>query len=473
MVKFVGKTLAPEFPAELTGFNLAAGAARLADCRGRLTLIYFWNGANLSAVAGLAKLNAARRQFGDALAVITAHSPRYRGERSERQVAAWVERYADGLAVLNDERCAARDALRVGDNPALVFVDPEGRFVTAHRGEFDADGLRRIVGAMLREYGLSYAPAAVETAKGRGTQGTKNAGALRFPDHLEVAGDKLYVADGGARRVVIGALSSDGAQVEFEDALDAVEGERLASPSGVAFDGARCYVGDGEIGGIFAFEPSDPRQAHWIAPPDAAILRGVADLEFYKGELFAALPLRRQIWRVDAKSGRLEAWVGAGKSGNWDDDRAAARLAQPLALAASGGLLFADSENNAVKVVNPAAQGRVVTLAGGGLHDWGDYDAVAGEARFQHPRGVAWADDKVYIADTLNHKIKQMDIKSLQVSTRAGSGEAGWRDGDAAAAQFNNPSAIKAVGDKLYIADTHNRADRILNLTANQVATFK
>ena len=52
------------------------------------------------------------------------------------------------------------------------------------------------------------------------------------------------------------------------------------------------------------------------------------------------------------------------------------------------------------------------TLVGGDLFEFGDVDGSGDEVRLQHPLGVAFAyGDKLLIADTYNHKIKQLDPK--------------------------------------------------------------
>ena len=120
--------------------------------------------------------------------------------------------------------------------------------------------------------------------------------------------------------------------------------------------------------------------------------------------------------------------------------------------------------------------GSAETLVGltGTLFDFGDVDGQGDEVRLQHPLDVAWADGKLYVADTYNNKIKVIDVGKRTCRTIAGTGKPGNADGDGATATFNEPGGISAAGGKLYVADTNNHAIRIVELAAPfRVTTMK
>lgn len=159
-------------------------------------------------------------------------------------------------------------------------------------------------------------------------------------------------------------------------------------------------------------------------------------------------------------------------------DKKYSAFAQPSGLSSDGKSLFvADSEGSAVRVVpldgNPTST--VSTLVGtpnvpAALFNFGDIDGPLKAARMQHCLGVAYHNGRVYVSDTYNNKVKAIDIASQKVVTIAGSKESGLKDGDTA--QFDEPAGISAAGGKLYIADTNNHAIRTLDLKTNQVATL-
>jgi sugar lactone lactonase YvrE len=117
-------------------------------------------------------------------------------------------------------------------------------------------------------------------------------------------------------------------------------------------------------------------------------------------------------------------------------------FAQPSGLASDGKRLFvADSEASIIRSVDlPETGDRVRTLAGGDLFEFGDKDGTGGDARLQHPLGVAWDGARVLIADTYNHKIKTLDPATGRVETWLGGGR-GDRDGDRPSS--TNPAACR------------------------------
>jgi thiol-disulfide isomerase/thioredoxin/sugar lactone lactonase YvrE len=113
----------------------------------------------------------------------------------------------------------------------------------------------------------------------------------------------------------------------------------------------------------------------------------------------------------------------------------------------------------------------VATLVGGDLFEFGDHDGRGDDVRLQHPLGLVFHDGAVYIADTYNHKIKRLDPREQSVSTFAGTGKPGQTDG-AAGTSFYEPAGLSVADGKLYVADTNNHAVRVVNLRTKQTTTL-
>jgi sugar lactone lactonase YvrE len=115
----------------------------------------------------------------------------------------------------------------------------------------------------------------------------------------------------------------------------------------------------------------------------------------------------------------------------------------------------------------------VRTLAGGDLFEFGDRDGRGDAARFQHPLGVALAGERLFVADTYNHRIRSINTATGDVRTFAGMGEPGADDGPTGGASFYEPGGLSATGDALYVADTNNHAIRRIDLTKDAVTTVR
>lgn len=147
-------------------------------------------------------------------------------------------------------------------------------------------------------------------------------------------------------------------------------------------------------------------------------------------------------------------------------------FAQPSALATDGKTLFvSDAEANIIRAINLGADAKVRTLVGGDLFDFGDKDGFEDGVRLQHPLGLARWNDKLLIADTYNHKIKILDPGRRSVNGFVGSGKPGQVDGSKPS--FYEPGGLAVTADKLYVADTNNHAIRVVDLKTKETKTLQ
>ena len=180
------------------------------------------------------------------------------------------------------------------------------------------------------------------------------------------------------------------------------------------------------------------------------------------GSLYIADSMNNRIAKVDA-AGVITTVAGNGTTGYSGDGGPAveARLQHPygMAVGADGSLYIADTKNHCIRKVDRA--GIISTVAGrtGRGRYYGD-GGPASEARLNEPYGVTVdADGSLYIADTLNHRIRKIDPDGI-IATVAGDGvrRYGGDGGPAVKAGLNSPTAVAVGADgSLYIADMNNR----------------
>lgn len=273
------------------------------------------------------------------------------------------------------------------------------------------------------------------------------------------AGQKGYAGDGGPAQ---DALLNEPYEVRFDRAgnMYFVEMQnhlvrRVDRQTGlistVAGTGQPGFAGDG-------------------GPAIKATLRNPHSIAFDRqGRLLIADIGNHRIRRVDLETGQIESIAGNGEAkAPRDGEHARGRpVLGPRALAVEDDTLWvALREGNSVWRLD-LSRGNWRHAAGSGSQGFVNGSAL--EATFDGPKGVALDDRNiVYVVDTENNAIREIDTRSGEVRTLAGLGpdSAGYAgDGGAPAkARFDRPHGIAISPDgAIYIGDTNNhRVRRIM-----------
>ena len=173
-------------------------------------------------------------------------------------------------------------------------------------------------------------------------------------------------------------------------------------------------VGDTEW---FFQEDGVPATSAPVHEPEAAIVDPAGNLILSDTENF-------RVRRVDAQTGLIATIAGIGSPGYSGDGGTAttAAISTPggLAIDGAGDIYFADSGNQIIRRID--VNGNITTVAGipqsqGFSGDGGP----ATSAKLFLPEGVALdADGNLYIADTGNGAIREVDAVTHQINTVAG-----------------------------------------------------
>lgn len=166
--------------------------------------------------------------------------------------------------------------------------------------------------------------------------------------------------------------------------------------------------------------------------------------------------------------GMVSTFAGSGAAGFADGDKDAAMFNQPLDVAvdAAGNVYVADNLNHRIRKITP--DGHVSTLAGDGTPAYADGSGTA--AKLRNPSGLSLdTAGNLVVADRLNHRIRKVTMAG-EVSTLAGDGTTGFKDGDAASARFADPYGISVDGKgNIVVADLNN--NKVRKLSSGIVST--
>ena len=167
--------------------------------------------------------------------------------------------------------------------------------------------------------------------------------------------------------------------------------------------------------------------------------------------------------------GRVATIAGTGAPGVNDGAAMSANFSDPFGIVVDkrGNVIVADGgQSNRIRRIS--VDGKVHTIAGS---TEGFADGNALQAQFNTPSGVA-IDNKgnIIIADTSNNRIRRLSNDGTAVSTVAGSGTPGLRDGPAGEAQFDGPVGVATdKSGNIFVADSYN--DSIRKIATNGIVT--
>ena len=147
------------------------------------------------------------------------------------------------------------------------------------------------------------------------------------------------------------------------------------------------------------------------APVRGTPLKGPRTLALApNGDLYLALREGNAIYRINAKTQTLHKVAGTGEQGYSGDNGPAlnAKLGGPkgLACATDGGLYLADTENHAIRRIDPRT-GIVSTVLGTGERGDGPEQNPLG-CKLSRPHGVLWAGGALLVSDSEAHRIRQL-----------------------------------------------------------------
>jgi len=251
------------------------------------------------------------------------------------------------------------------------------------------------------------------------------------PQGMTLVGDILYVADTENHQIrtvdlvkrTVSTLVGSGEQAQFRSVGGALAEAELNSPWDL------CVVDD-----VLYIAMAGPHQiwSHQL---------GSDTIQPYAGS-----------GREDITDGSLERGALAQPSGIVSDGKVL------YVVDSEGSAVRRITTKPRQKLQSPT--GEIKTIAGthdlprgASLFAFGDIDGDGTKARLQHPLGIVLHDGGAFIADSYNHKVKFLDLKKNSVKTWAGTGKSG---AGLDPLELAEPAGLAISGQTLYIADTNN-----------------
>ena len=460
----------------------------LAALKGKVVLLDFWTYGCINCIHIIPDLKKLERKYPNELVVIGVHSAKFENEKDIENIRRIILRYEIEHPIVNDADFNIWRSYAVNAWPTRYLIDPAGYIIGRLSGEGGYEALDKAIADSIAEFRkrgeLNETP--LKLVLERAKVGDLP---LAFPGKIlaDEKSGRLFIADSDHNRIVVAKL--DGTLLEtigtgaHGSADGAYDSATFFRPQGMALEGETLYVADTENHLIrqvdlksktvttIAGTGQQSRGLDHIGMARTIALNSPWDLQLVGRTLYMAMAGPHQIWQLDLTLREVSDFAGSGREARIDGPLKEAGFAQPSGLATDGKTLYvSDAEANIIRAIDLGPDGKVRTLVGGDLFDFGDIDGSGNDVRLQHPLGLARWNDKLLIADTYNHKIKLLDPVARSVKSFAGAGKPGQADG--AKPSFYEPGGLAVAGDKLYVADTNNHAIRMVDLKTKETRTL-
>ena len=450
---------ASDFPHGLAWFNVARPLT-LAELHGRAVLLDFFTPGCINCIHMLPDEKKLEKHFGPRLVVIGIDSPKFSASKTRDGLASFIERYDLRHPIVLDPDMQMWNAYGVQTWPTLVLLGPDGNVAKTFIGEQSYEQLAGPV-----EAALANAPPASKLPRLPLQPIAEKTRALAIPGGIAVSPALVAIADTGHNRVVLADHTGKLVAVIGTGCAGRADGDyahaQFDGPHGLTFHDGTLYVADTDNQLIRRIDlahktvttiAGSGERGFAIAgsfPAHAAVLNSPWDVAWNEGKLYVSMAGDHQIWRYDPAAKTIGPWAGTGEEGLHDGARGDAQFAQPSGMSVHGDTLYeTDPESSSVRAI-ALPEGKVTTLVGHGLFDFGMRNGNADRAQLQHAEGVVWNAGSLYIADTFNNALRKLDLSTHQVST--------------VAALLNRPLAVAALApDTLLVAEGDaNRIDAV------------
>ena len=460
----------------------------LDDLAGKIVILDFWTYCCINCIHIIPTLKRVEAMFPDELVVIGVHSPKFSGEKETDNLERAIHRYEIEHPIVHDVDFGIWKRYAVNAWPTLMFISPDGYILGQLPGEPDPElleeSLTHLVAEMKKTGTLSGGAAELIAP-----MPPPETGALSFPGKIahSKTDREFAIADSNHNQIVtvdqegnvtrrIGSGSIGKKDGGFEVA-------EFFRPQGLCYEDGIIWVADTENHLLRKIDLENQtvetvagtgNQGNFLQGSGPALKVGISspwDVSLKNGWLYFANAGTHQIGVYYIQEKETALFAGSGQESLTDAPRLVATFAQPSGLSVNDDKLYlADSETSAIRSIRLDDIGLTATYVGTGLFDFGDKDGTGKQAILQHPLGVHYSDGALFIADSYNHKIKVLDLKTQEVHTVEASADIICDD--ASCTRLWEPAGVLCLGKDLYVSDTNNHRILKINLDTEKTEIF-
>lgn len=422
---------APELSQKLEWIN--AGRQEIASHRGRVVVLAFWSASSVYCHNVLSDMQHLQRKYLDNLSVLAIHVPKFSAELDSKTLQDVIDRLDVQLPVANDTQWTAWQHYDIQSWPSIVLIDVNGMIAGRYAGDDQKKEIESHVAELLagvkKNLGAKSKLLQVKPKSKKFSVLNSPCGLLR---HLNL----LYIADTGHHRLL-------------ECTLDG----RIKRVFG---NGLPLYL-DG-----------NPAEASFNRP------MGISAGREY---LYVADTGNHAVRRIRLLDGLVDTILGNGKPGFVQDKLVNVfhdvQLNNPSSIIVHQDMLvIADSGNNCLSVFNLANQ-HFSQLAGSGA--LGLLDGIGVRAELAHPLALSGSKNYLYVVEGCSSSVRTVAIPEGRVNTLFGQGlyQYGKEDGPRKTAGLQHPFAIvmDEARNVLWVADSYNHKVRSINLHTNMLSS--
>jgi len=447
---------APDFHSSLEWLNSAPQS--LHEHRGRAVAVVFFSLGSAYCQNVLEELRQLQQKYADGLSVLGVHTPKFDAERDAKLVLKGINRLMVRFPVVNDPNFVTWQHYGISVWPSVILLDAEGKVDDMMVGDAIKDRLDARIERILDRAGEAdlrvYDAVAYASKQESGLP-------LAFPSGLAANDRHLYVSDTGHNRIL--ECTHDGRILRHFGSGSAgfIDGGLADAcfnlPRGLALWKDALYVADtgnhallkislmdGDVETLAGNGKPGPRPEGDIVDPREIGLNAPWSVASAFDKLYVAMAGWHQIWEFDLGRGSFRPLVGNGEMGLSDGDALTSIFAQPAGMALAQQTLFvADAASSSIRGVQ-LGSGKVQTLVGAGLYEFGNTNGALRVARLQFPMAIALdpRTPQLWIADTYNSSLKLLNPVSREVKTH----DLSYR--------LHQPAALTVNRTSLWLANT-------------------